>query len=80
VISGGEVSSTFKYKAVGPDDVEVPAGKFRAFRLEVEISSNGRSSRSSIWYVASIGIVKLDHEDGESGYVRVLKSFRSGKK
>lgn len=78
--SGGAVTSTFKYKAVRTEDVEVPAGKYRAFRIEVDIDTRGRAARSVIWYAPRVGIVKMEHEDGDSGYVRVLKSFRAGGK
>jgi len=80
VVSGGTLTSTFKYKAVKEEDVEVPAGKFRAFRIEVDIDSRGRGRRSVLWYAAQVGIVKMEHEDGDSGYVRVLKSFTPGSK
>jgi hypothetical protein len=80
VVSGGTVISTFKYKAVRFEDVEVPAGKFRAFRIEVDIDNRGQAGRSVIWYDARVGIVKMDHDDGAGGYVRVLKSFKPGVK
>jgi hypothetical protein len=80
VVSGGTVTSTFKYKAIKEEDVEVPAGKFRALRIEVDIDSRGRTSRSVLWYDPRVGIVKLDHQDTDSGYVRVLKSFTPGGK
>jgi hypothetical protein len=78
--SGGTVSATFKYKAIQDEDVEVPAGKFRAFRIEVDIDSGGRHSRSVIWYGARVGIVKMEHDSGDASYTRLLKSFRPGKK
>jgi hypothetical protein len=80
VSSGGVVSSTFKYKAIDEEAVEVPAGKFRAFRIEVDINTRGQSRKSVIWYAANVGIVKMDHDDGDSSYIRVLKKFEPGKK
>ena len=80
VTSGGAVRTTFKYKAVEEEDVEVPAGKFRAVRLEVDIDTRGQARKSVIWYAPRVGIVKMDHQDGDSGYVRVLKKFEPGKK
>ena len=80
VTSGGAVRTTFKYKAIQEEDVEVPAGKFRAFRLEVDIDSRGQTRKSVIWYAPRVGIVKMDHQDGESSYVRLLKKFEPGKK
>jgi hypothetical protein len=80
VSSGGQVTSTFKYQAVREEEVEVPAGKFRAFRIDVDIDSRGQSNRSVIWYDARVGIVKLEHGPGEPESVRVLKSFKPGGK
>jgi hypothetical protein len=80
VVSGGTVTSTFKYKAVKEEDVEVPAGKFRALRIEVDVDGRGRASRSVLWYASRVGIVKMEREDADSGYVRVLKSFTPGGK
>jgi hypothetical protein len=78
--SGGQVTSTLKYQAVREEEVEVPAGKFRAFRIVVDIDSRGQSNRSVIWYDARVGIVKLEHGAGETGSVRVLKAFKPGGK
>jgi Protein of unknown function (DUF3108) len=78
--SGGNVTSTFKYKAIKEEDVQVPAGKFRAFRIEVDLDNSGRAGRSTIWYAPQVGVVKMDHEDGDAGYVRTLKSFKAGGK
>lgn len=80
VTSGGNVRTTFKYKAIQEEDVEVPAGKYRAFRIEVDIDTQGRTRKSVIWYAPQVGIVKMDHEDGDSGYIRTLKSFKPGGK
>ena len=80
VTTGGAVRTTFKYKVVQEEDVEVPAGKFRAARLEVDIETRGQARKSVIWYAPRVGIVKMDHQDGDSGYVRVLKKFEPGKK
>ena len=80
VTSGGAVRTTFKYKAIEEEDVEVPAGKFRTFRLEVDIDSRGQARKSVIWYSSRVGIVKMDHQDGDSSYIRELKKFEPGKK
>ena len=80
VKSGGTVTSTFKYRAIKEETVEVPAGKFKTFRIEVDIDSQGRPAKSVIWYDARVGAVKMEHEAGDSSYVRVLKSFKPGGK
>jgi hypothetical protein len=80
VKSDGQVTSTFKYKAIEEETVEVPAGKFKAFRIEVDIDSRGQPAKSVIWYNARVGAVKMEHEAGDSSYTRVLKSFKPGGK
>jgi hypothetical protein len=80
VKSDGTVTSTFKYRAIKEEAVEVPAGKFKAFRIEVDTDSQGRTGKSVIWYDARAGAVKMEHEAGDSSYVRVLKSFKPGGK
>ena len=60
--------------------VEVPAGKFRAFRIEVDIDNQGRPGRSVLWYDARVGVVRMEHEAGDSSYIRILKSFKPGGK
>jgi hypothetical protein len=80
VVSGGTVTSTFRYKALKEEDVEVPAGKFRALRIEVDIDNRGRAGRSVLWYAPRVGVVKMEHDAGDSSYVRVLKSFTPGGK
>jgi hypothetical protein len=78
----GAVSSEFKYTAVQEEDIEVPAGKFRAFRIDLEIVRPGRPVdpvRASLWYAPRVGVVRHDYGDKETGYVKVLKSFTPGK-
>lgn len=57
----------------GPEDVQVPAGKFRALRVEWEQSGGTCTS----WYAAGVGEVKRVHKRDEIETVtRALKSFR----
>jgi hypothetical protein len=79
VIRAGTTSTTFKYTAAKEEDVEVPAGKFRAYRLDVEYERGGEAKKSSIWYAPKVGVVRHEVFDPVSGYVKVLKSFTPGK-
>jgi hypothetical protein len=75
---GLEIKTT--YTAFGPEDVEVPAGKFKAIRVELETvftSPNGTKSvghRLTEWYAPGVGCIK--QVGGEA--VTVLKSFTPG--
>src|SRR5262245_1080923 len=66
---------------VGPtEEVEVPAGKFRAVRLEIEVTAiNGKAGpeiRYTSLYAPEVGLVKMTRG---SEWTRVLKSFTPGK-
>jgi hypothetical protein len=66
-------------KASGPERVVVPAGTYRAVRVDMEMPYiDGRKgmAKRSYWYAPGVGRVK-DVADGE---VTVLKSFTPGKK
>jgi hypothetical protein len=58
---------------VGPEEEsEVPAGKFKAVRVEQVLGD----AKSVLWYAPGVGLVK---EAPSSGVVVVLKSFTPGK-
>jgi hypothetical protein len=66
---------------VGPTEVvEVPAGKFRAVRLEIAVTAiNGDAVpeiRYTSWYAPEVGLVKMTRG---TEWTRVLKSFTPGK-
>jgi hypothetical protein len=60
--------------------VEVPAGKFRAVRLEIAVTAiNGEkvpAIRLTGWYAPEVGLVKMNRG---TEWTRVLKSFTPGK-
>jgi hypothetical protein len=74
-------SATLTVGAV--EDVEVPAGKFHAVRVEMVVTAqNGKRLDPPLkytqWYDADLGAVKMT---GTDGFTRVLKSVtRPGKK
>jgi hypothetical protein len=62
------------------EEVEVPAGKFKAVRVDSETFRNGeRESKSSDWYAPEVGLVKSVTTMGGSDRTLVLKSFTPGK-
>jgi hypothetical protein len=70
--------TTFKYKVTKEEEIEVPAGKFKTFRLDVEIESGG-SGQATIWYAPRVGIVRHDYKSENSNYSKVMKEFKAGK-
>lgn len=60
------------------EEVVIPAGKFRAVRVEVLFRGmDSKLFRGTEWYVEGIGRVKSTNDVGET--VEVLKSFTTGK-
>jgi len=74
-----ETQTTFKYEVAKEEEVEVPAGKFRATRINVKADFRGSTSKYTIWYVPQIGSVKEQLEGENSKHVREMKSFKRGK-
>jgi hypothetical protein len=79
---GGLTGSTGTVTVGEVEEVKVPAGKFRALRLDVVISAeNGRPlaepKRAARWYAPGVGLVKLT--TGKD-FTRALKAFTPGKK
>ena len=63
------------------DFVLVPAGRFTATRIEIEVRLNGgRAIRHERWYAPGVGLVKQVETDGRRKAVMVLKRFERGKK
>jgi hypothetical protein len=64
--------------ARGPEEVEVPAGKFRTIRVETTIPHRYKPEGTKVcfWYAPGVGLVKSTHgSDNETK----LKSFSEGK-
>jgi hypothetical protein len=57
------------------EEVEVAAGKYKAFRLESEAESGGQTRKQTDWYAAGVGLVKTVMPGG----VIELKEFTPGK-
>jgi hypothetical protein len=74
----------YEYRVEGEEDVEVPAGKFKAVKVHVKIESGTRhSAEGSEWYAKNVGIVKSEITIRASGddftMVSELKKFEPGK-
>jgi hypothetical protein len=77
--SDGLPISPVKYATVGVEDVEVPAGRFKAVRVDAEPTIGPRTIKHSFWYAPGVGVVKHITVRGPNERVVVLKSFTSGK-
>jgi hypothetical protein len=65
-----------KFTAKGEEEVEVPAGKFKALRVEAEMTVNGRPFRSTAWYALDVGMVKTVNPSN----TKVLRTITVGDK
>lgn len=61
------------------EEVEVPAGKFTAIRVEVAVTRGDDTSQFTQWYAAGVGLVKEAAQRGELTITRELKEFIPGK-
>jgi hypothetical protein len=62
------------------EEVEVPAGRFKATPVTRELPLDGRAgSKTTTWYAAGVGVVKKEADSLGGGGVTVLKSFTPGK-
>jgi hypothetical protein len=77
----GRPDITVKYTTGKEEDVEVPAGKFRAIRIDSVMTVKDSKFETTDWYAPGVGLVKSTSRasDGETD-VKVLKSFTAGKK
>ena len=63
-------------KVIGEEEIEVPAGKFKAIRVDTVISLSGERFTVSQWYAPGVGVVKMVKG---SHYTKVLKKFTPAK-
>jgi hypothetical protein len=68
-----EVDAGAEYRVTKEEEVEVPAGKFKAVRVELV----GGESTTILWFAPAVGLIKMDGGGGEQ--VTVLKEFKAGK-
>lgn len=73
----------YYYRAEGEEEVEVPAGKYKAWKIKVRIEQGERHVASGFeWYAKGVGLVKseLTLTSGNESYTTTadLKEFRRG--
>jgi hypothetical protein len=69
-----EVTYTFR----GEEEVIVPAGKFKALRVDsVSVDQKGGTTRRSVWYARGVGVIQIS--EGTNAPRFVLQSFTPGK-
>ncbi len=75
----GEVkvgAETMKYHCKASEaEVEVPAGKFKTVRVDVQIDTGGKTLQLSNWLAPDVGIVRQTLEAGPLNLVSVLEKY-----
>lgn len=66
--------TTRHLKTVGWEEIEIPAGKIRAMRVDRDNDGNG-TSITTYWYAPGLGCIKWASKDAK----REMKSFTPGK-
>jgi hypothetical protein len=65
-------------QVIGPEMVEVPAGKFRAMKIVSKVSNGALAMKITYWYAAGVGLVKSLSESFQlqNGWELVSYSFK----
>lgn len=63
---------------VGSDEVEVPAGKYKAVTVQVDAEVEGMKLTTTYWFAAGVGIVKQTVEFGGRKTTMALEKFERG--
>jgi hypothetical protein len=58
----GEEKVTFKAKAGKEEEVEVPAGKYKAVTSELQVKAGGVDVKTRYWFAKDVGVVKQTME------------------
>ncbi len=61
------------------ESIEVPAGKFKAIRVNIRLESKGQNVNTAYWFVKDIGFVKQTVDAGGLNIVMELEKFERAK-
>jgi hypothetical protein len=78
-IKGVKSIPTYTSKVVGEEEITVPAGKFKALRIDATIPLGDKPLTISYWHAPGVGPVKMRSVSGPTDFTQVLKSFTPGK-
>jgi hypothetical protein len=68
------------YTIIGEENVDLPAGRFKAVRVDTGLAPDQKKLSGSYWYAPGIGLVKSVTKIGKDDRIQVLKSFSAAKK
>jgi hypothetical protein len=67
-----------KGKVIDNEEVTVAAGKYKAFRVEVETSAAGMRATTTFWFAPDVGVVKQSTENAGKTVTAELQKFEAG--
>jgi hypothetical protein len=67
-------------QVTGPEDVTVPAGKFRAMKVVTRVAGTSSPMIKTTWYADGVGLVKSTSEGGQIKYGFELTDYSFKKK
>jgi hypothetical protein len=62
------------------EEVEVPAGKYKAVRVDADGTIAGTQTGVTYWFAPDVGVVKIRYTIAGNESIMELKSFTTGKK
>jgi hypothetical protein len=74
-----KVARKVTFTAGDEEEVEVPAGKFKAVRVDSEFEEGGVKQRASTWFAPGVGQVKYALNANGTTLTEELKEFTPGK-
>jgi len=75
-----QVEHQERSRAVGAEEVKVPAGKFRAMKVVTEVAGGGAKKTTTSWYADGVGLVKTMTDGGQIKYGSELTDYSFKKK
>jgi hypothetical protein len=63
----------------GPEEVQVPAGKYRAIPCTIVVTAGTAKYTNVFWFAEDVGIVKQRSELGPQTVIMELTKFEAGK-
>lgn len=76
----GDGKTILTYTMGKEDEVEVPAGKFTALRVQFECESGSYKQKSTLWYARDVGVIKdVSTYSKGAEETTLLKEFTPGK-
>jgi hypothetical protein len=75
----GAEKLTIKARAVGYEEITVPAGKYQTLKADVDTSVMGQQVKSTYWFAPEVGVVKQTMVIQGRDVTLELEKFEAGK-